>query len=112
MKETTPCTLRLTFYLPSAFRLEHFYKKLIINYLTFNPKTIFFVVPVERITRCDKTLVCMLNRLERVAEGAIVARIFALIIVVWDEPVNGFAIEGAMILVGCNLKLHSVEFLR
>lgn len=99
MKETTPCTLRLTFYLPSASRLEHFYKKLIINRLAFNPKTIAFVVPVERITRDAQTLVCLQKRRERTTESAMVARVNAVINVACEEIVNGFAIEGAKKLV-------------
>lgn len=50
------CTLRLTFYLPSAAVFEHFCKLLIIKRFTYLPKSFCFIASNATLARDKLTL--------------------------------------------------------
>ena len=103
------CTLRLTFYLPSAAVFEHFFKCLIINAIGNTPKSAVFVLSEPFLAGDGQTLDSCFGMAHGRPQSAQEAIIQMRDAIGWDKLINNAIAEGAMALVGGNLSLHGVS---
>ena len=103
------CTLRLTFYLPSAANFEHFRKLLIFNIFRNTPKSAVFVLSEPFLAGDGQTLDSFFGMEYGSPKSALEAIILFRDAIGRDKLIYNAIAEGAKALVGGNKSLHGVS---